>query len=116
MRVIRTRNFDRRAKRAGLDENDLTDLIKALVERPLLGAVIPETGGARKVRLKIPGRGKSGGARVIYAVILRATALALHDVYAKSGQADLSAAERKAIGKLIREIEDEFKRLRVRKE
>jgi hypothetical protein len=105
MRVIRPRNFDRRARLAGLDEDDLADLIKALVERPDLGAVIPGTGGARKVRLKLPGRGKRGGARVIYAVVLRATALALLDVYAKSEQENLTAAERKLIAALIRDIE-----------
>jgi putative transcriptional regulator len=42
---------------------------------------------------------------VIYAVVLRASALALLDVYGKSDQADLSAQERKAIAKLIRAIE-----------
>lgn len=42
---------------------------------------------------------------MIYAVVLRATALALLDIYAKSDQADLSAQERKIIAKLIREIE-----------
>jgi hypothetical protein len=68
MRVLRPRSFDRRARRAGLDEEDLTDLIKTLIERPDLGAVIPRTGGARKVRLRLPGRGKRGGARVIYAL------------------------------------------------
>jgi len=68
MRGIRTRNFNRRATKAGLDEEDLTELIRALVERPDLGAVISGTGGARKVRLRLPGRGKRGGARVIYAI------------------------------------------------
>jgi hypothetical protein len=108
MRVLRPRSFDRRAKRAGLDENDLADLIKALVEHPEQGAVIPGTGGARKVRVKLPGRGKRGGARVIYAVVLRATALALLDVYAKSEQENLTAAERKTIAALIHDIEAEF--------
>ena len=108
MRVIRPRNFDRRARHAGLDEEDLADLIKALVERPDRGAVIPGTGQARKVRLRLPGRGKRGGARVIYAVVLRATALVLLDVYAKSEQGDLTATERKAIAVLIREIEAGF--------
>jgi hypothetical protein len=107
MRIIRSPTFDRRANRAGLDEVDLADLIKALIERPTLGAVIPGTGGARKVRVKLAGRGKSGGARVIYAVVLRATGLALLDAYAKSAQADLSARERKSIAALIRELETE---------
>jgi len=48
VRVILTRNFDRRAKRAGLDEEDLADLIGALADRPDVGAVIPRTGSARK--------------------------------------------------------------------
>ena len=105
MRVSRPRTFDRRARRAGLDEEDLAELIKALVERPDLGAVIPGTAGARKVRVRLPGRGKRGGARVIYAVVLRATTLALLDVYAKSEQENLTAAECKVIAALIRDIE-----------
>ena len=109
MRLIRSRSFDRRAERAGLDEDDLAELIRTLVERPDLGQVIPGTGGARKVRIRLPGRGKSGGARVIYAIVLRATALALLDVYAKGSQDNLTPQERKLIAKLLRTIELEFK-------
>jgi hypothetical protein len=92
-------------KRAELDQDDLAELIRALTERPQLGPVIPGTGGARKARIRLPGRGKSGGARVIYAVVLRATALALLDVYTKSDQANLTPQECKTIAKLIRAIE-----------
>lgn len=105
MQLIRPRTFDRRAERAGLNEDDLAELIRALAERPDLGPVIPGTGGARKVRVRLPGRGKSGGARVIYAVVLRSTALALLDVYTKRDQEDLTPQERKQIAKLIRAIE-----------
>lgn len=101
MRLIRPRAFDQRAKRAGLDEGDIGEIIKALIERPTLGPVISGTGGARKMRVKLPGRGKSAGARVIYALVWRSTALALLDVYAKSDQADLTAQERKTIARLI---------------
>jgi hypothetical protein len=105
MRIIRTRTFDRRAKRAGLAEDEIEALARALIERPEVGDVIRGSGGARKVRVRLAGRGTSGGARVIYAVVLRSTALALLDAYAKSAQAGLSADELKAIAKLIREIE-----------
>jgi hypothetical protein len=108
MRLIRSRTFSRRAERAGLDDDDLAEFVKALVERPQLGPLIPGTGGARKVRVRLPGRGKSGGARVIYAVVLRASTLALLDVYKKSDQANLTAQECKAIAKLIRAIEAGF--------
>jgi hypothetical protein len=103
MRLIRPRNFNQRAKRAGLDENDFAEVKGAV------GTAEPWAGDCgHGIRLKLPGRGKSGGARVIYAVVLRATALALLDVYAKSDQADLNAQERKIIAKLIREIEAGF--------
>jgi hypothetical protein len=105
LKVFRTRSFDRRAKRAGVSDDDVNALIRALVERPSLGDVIPGCAGARKVRLRLPGRGKRGGARVIYAVVLRATALVLLDVYAKNERADLTADERRTIAALIREIE-----------
>jgi len=79
-----------------------------LVEHPIQGAVIPGTGGARKVRVKLPGRGKRGGARVIYALVVRATLLALLDVYAENDQENLTSAERKIVAALIRDIEAEF--------
>jgi hypothetical protein len=105
MRIVRTRTFDRRARHCGLGEDAIEALIRALVERPEVGDVIRGSGGARKVRVRLAGRGKSSGARVIYAVVLRSSALALLDVYAKSAQADLTADELKAIARLIREIE-----------
>jgi putative transcriptional regulator len=40
MKIIRTPRFDRRAKRAGADEDDVSALIRALIERPTLGDVI----------------------------------------------------------------------------
>jgi hypothetical protein len=110
MRLIRSTTFDRRARRAGLDEVDIADLVKALIERPHLGPVISGTGGARKVRVRLPGRGKSGGARVIYAIVLRATALMLLDAYAKSERADLTPGECKVIASLIRKVELELDR------
>ena len=69
--------------------------------------MIPGAGGARKIRVRLPGRGKSGGARVIYAIVLRATALALLDVYTKADKDNLTPAECKTIAKLIRAIEME---------
>ena len=49
-----------------LTETDLIDLQSVLMLRPEAGAVTPGTGGCRKLRWALPGRGKSGGARVIY--------------------------------------------------
>jgi len=41
-------------------------LEQALLANPEAGVVIAGTGGVRKIRLALPGRGKSGGVWVIY--------------------------------------------------
>ena len=53
-------------EKMGLDDNDLKQLEEILLENPLKGDVIQGTGGARKLRIQLEGRGKRGGGRVIY--------------------------------------------------
>ncbi len=72
---------------------------------PTAWPVIAGTGGARKARAARGGRGKSGGARIIYYVVTREDVLYLLDVYAKSAKEDLSDAEKQEIRKLIAAIE-----------
>ncbi len=47
-------------------DDELGALQGFLCENPEAGAVIPGTGGCRKVRWAAKGKGKRGGARVIY--------------------------------------------------
>lgn len=49
-----------------LDEGDLHDLEDELLGDPRRGRTIPGTGGFRKILIGVEGRGKRGGARVIY--------------------------------------------------
>jgi hypothetical protein len=74
---------------------------------PTAWPVIADTGGARKARAARGGRGKSGGARVIYYVVTHRGVLYLLDVYAKSAKEDLSDAEKHEIRKRIAAIEAE---------
>jgi hypothetical protein len=48
-----------------------------LFSNPKAGAVIQETGGLRKVRWAIKGKGKSGGVRVIYFYVTAAAQIRL---------------------------------------
>jgi hypothetical protein len=48
-----------------LTDEQYRQLQALLMERPDAGAVIPRSGGMRKLRWRAPGRGKSGGYRVI---------------------------------------------------
>lgn len=55
-----------------------------LSAHPEAGDVIPGSGGCRKVRWSRPGKGKSGGVRVIYFTRLTNGELWLLVIYAKS--------------------------------
>ena len=50
----------------GLDNESLKMLEHILLKNPKIGDVIQGTGGARKMRIQLDGRGKSGGGRVVY--------------------------------------------------
>jgi hypothetical protein len=63
--VIQTPTFLADGKAAGLDDGELEDIAALIGRDPKAGEVIVGTGGARKVRLRGKGKGKSGGFRVI---------------------------------------------------
>ncbi len=71
-----------------------------LFSNPKAGAVIKETGGLRKVRWAIKGKGKSGGVRVIYFYVTAAAQIRLIAIYKKGVKDDLNAAEKKVLKKL----------------
>jgi putative transcriptional regulator len=63
--VVETSAFARRAEKLlSIEEHE--DLLFYLALHPESGDEIPGTGGVRKVRYAAKGKGKSGGARVIY--------------------------------------------------
>lgn len=64
---------------------------------PLRWPVAQGSGGCRKARIALPGRGKSGGARVIYFFAARNGTLVFIDVYAKNEKEDLSAGDKRAL-------------------
>ena len=66
--------------------------INWLAEDPLVGDVVPGSGGVRKVRWRRQGMGKQGGARVIYYNTLEEGTVWLLIVYAKAKFDNLPAA------------------------
>lgn len=65
MVIVETQVFTRKVKEC-LSDDDYRQLQEELIINPELGSVIRKSGGLRKVRWKIEGKGKSGGIRVIY--------------------------------------------------
>ena len=69
------------------------------------GALKAGTGGCRKVRYAgKSGRGKSGGARVVYFYRNEALPIFLFAVFGKGEKSNISKAEKNALRKLTAEI------------
>jgi len=85
----------------GLDDESLLLLEKLLLENPKRGPVIEGLGGARKLRIKLEGRGKSGGGRVIYLDVLEKEELYFLFAYPKNVQENLTAEQRKILKSLV---------------
>lgn len=79
-------------------------LERALVENPDVGALIPDSGGLRKVRVALVGRGKRGGARVICLHLPAKRRVYVLLVYPKNAKDDITPAERQAMKRLTRTL------------
>ena len=104
---IYTEPFRKCWKAMGLSDRELSLLEETLLKNPQIGDVIEGTGGARKMRIQLSGRGKSGGGRVIYVDIFEQKNLYLLFAYPKNVQENLTADQKKAISKMIELIRKE---------
>jgi hypothetical protein len=68
-----------------------------LIDHPDAGNTIPGAGGARKLRWAAKGKGKRGGARVVYLYVVIAARIYLLRCYAKSIRTDLTADEKREL-------------------
>jgi hypothetical protein len=73
----------------------------SLVARPDSGDLIRGSSGIRKLRWALPGRGKSGGVRVIYFWRVTESQILMLTMYAKNEQANLTSAQVKKLAKLV---------------
>jgi hypothetical protein len=98
MIFIETPTFEADREEHFSDES-FAELQQALADRPNSGAVIPGGHGLRKLRVTQPGRGKRGGARVIYYWRTAEHQILLVAVFAKNVRVDLTPAQLKALAK-----------------
>jgi hypothetical protein len=96
MRVVRLKPYIRAMERMDLDDQAMRLVEMSLIKAPEAHPVIKGLRGVRKARFALPGRGKSGGGRVIYYVAVR-SAIYMMTAYPKNERDDLSNEQRKAI-------------------
>ena len=99
--------FTKKWKELGLTDEDLRDLQNILLQNPKSGDVIQGTGGLRKIRIPMKGRGKSGGSRGIYVDIEIKEVIYFINVYTKNEKDDLTEDEKKAFKAVVKMLKEE---------
>lgn len=98
------------ATRKLMSDDERALLVDYLAHNPMAGDLVQGTGGIRKVRWALDGRGKRGGARVIYFYHDADMPLFALTAYAKNERADLSQQDKNDFRQLTTMLVDAFKR------
>lgn len=107
--VTEATSFERQAKTIWSDD-ERHAFIDFISLNPEAGALIPGTGGLRKVRWSARGAGKRGGARVIYYYFDEEHPLYLLMIFAKSRKTDMSPAEKRSASAFAAELKRTWSR------
>lgn len=101
--IIQLETFVSRWRDLKLRDEDLIALEEQLSQNPEAGAIIPGTGGVRKLRFAPPssGRGKRGATRVCYAYFPVGSRIYLFTIYAKNVQENLTAKEKQVLWRIM---------------
>lgn len=91
-----------------LPDSEYAEFQQYLATNPASGDVIPGLGGLRKIRWAASGRGKRGGARIVYLFIVRADTLYLFHAYTKGDIADMTPAQKRRLRAAVEAIQEEF--------
>ena len=87
-----------------LSEDEYLGLQSFLLQYPEAGKVVPQSGGVRKVRWAMSGKGKSGGVRVIYYFKRQDDEIWLLTIYSKSDVENIPAHVLRQIAKEIENV------------
>jgi hypothetical protein len=108
--VIETPTLLADAKDAGMDTDERAAVVQFLATNPQAGDIMAGTGGARKVRFKRPGTGKSGGYRVVFYYAGQDVPIFLLNVFTKGERANLSKAEQNELRVILGKMADAYRK------
>lgn len=98
--IVETGAYLARAEKLlGADERETLKL--TIAADPLAGDLIRGSGGVRKLRFGLDGRGKRGGVRVVYYFHSERMPAFMLAVFAKNERSDLSQSEIARLRKLV---------------
>ena len=105
--VVETPEFLSAATRL-MDDEERSLLVDYLSANPAAGDLLPSTGGLRKLRWGLDGRGKRGGARVIYYFHDSGMPIFALSAYTKNAKANISEVDKNIYKTLIRTLVDSY--------
>jgi hypothetical protein len=100
MVIIETPVFTKRILEI-LADDEYKELQQEIAENPKKGDLIPGGGGLRKLRWSASGRGKRGGARVIYYWFVSDSEILMLFVFKKNERSDISKDQLKLLRSIV---------------
>jgi hypothetical protein len=95
--------------KAFFNDDERAEVAAYIGQYPEAGDIMPGTGGVRKLRWGVEGRGKRAGVRVIYYYYNETIPVFLISVFAKNSKSNLSKAEVNAMKQLSNELTKTYK-------
>lgn len=106
--VVETAAYIAKAEKV-MNRLEMDAVVETISANPTAGDVIKGTGGLRKMRVALQGRGKRGGGRVIYWFHNEGYPAVLMWAFAKNEAADLTAAQSKTLAAVAATLLDDFR-------
>ena len=104
MKIVRTKRYIRDLKRLGTSDSEVAALEGTIAANPTSGSVIPGLSGIRKIRFGVGGKGKRGGARAVYFLMVADDIAVMLFAFAKSEREDMNQDEKKSALALLKDI------------
>lgn len=92
-----------------MSDEERMAIVDMIATDPLAGDIIKGTHGLRKLRVPLEGRGKRGGARVVYWFHTERNPAVLLFVFAKNEASDLTEKQQKALAVIASANLEEWK-------
>lgn len=107
MKIVHTKRYLKDLKRIGATAAQADAIDRKIASYPTAGDVVQGLSGIRKIRFALNNRGKRGGGRAIYFLMLSDDTAIMLTAYTKNEKTDLSSEDRKALLALMKELSND---------